>query len=137
MDFDHVEPAFNGPLDTGYPCFLELFNITCRHLLRFCELLVVRNRAWGVNLVWPAVDLLNRVRALSCNYEYRACLLPLWLLPQNLAMARLCLIFGLHGRSVCRCSGLDYVRTRQSASKVPFVNPSTNHSPRALYDLRA
>ena len=57
VDFNTVKATRKCPLDSGNPSFLHIFNIRIRHLFGMRQSITIRDGAWGINIVGPAIHL--------------------------------------------------------------------------------
>ena len=57
VNFNCVEATRKCPLDSGNPCFLHTFDIRFRHLFGMRQSITVRDGAWGIDIIGPAVHL--------------------------------------------------------------------------------
>lgn len=57
VDFNAVKATRKCPLDSGNPSFLHILNIRLCHLFWMRQSITVRDGAWGIDIVGPAVHL--------------------------------------------------------------------------------
>ena len=57
VDFNAVKATRKCPLDSGDPSFLHILNIRFRHLLGMRQSITVRDGAWGIDIIGPAIHL--------------------------------------------------------------------------------
>ena len=57
VDFNAVKTTRKCPLDSGDPSFLHILNIRFRHLLGMRQSITVRDGAWGIDIIGPAIHL--------------------------------------------------------------------------------
>ena len=57
VDFNAVKATRKCPLDSGDPSFLHILNVRFRHLLGMRQSITVRDGAWGIDIIGPAIHL--------------------------------------------------------------------------------
>lgn len=57
VDLNAVKATRKCPLDSGNPSFLDVLNIRFRHFFGMRQSITVRDRAWCVDIVGPAIHL--------------------------------------------------------------------------------
>ena len=57
VNFNAVKATRKCPLDSGDPGFLHVLNIRFRHFFGMRQSITVRNGAWRIDIVGPAVHL--------------------------------------------------------------------------------